>query len=95
MSASIRSDHRHPTPVIGSHVGRTSFDLTDGQTRKKSTPYLLHKGQGAGVSDGGGSIGHRTHHGDSSCQSSCCPGGEVLLVCGAGLPQVNMHVDQT
>lgn len=61
---------------------------------EEPSAYLLCQGQGAGVGDGGGSIGHRTHHGHASCQSSCRPRGEVLLVCGTGLPQVNMHVDQ-
>lgn len=57
--------------------------------------YLLKQGQSAVVSDGGGGIGHRTHHGHSSCQSSRRTGGEVLLVCGSRLPEVNMHIDQT
>lgn len=56
--------------------------------------YLLHQSQSAGISDGRGRVGHRTHHRHSSCQSSCRTRGEVLLMCSTRLPQMNMDVDQ-
>ncbi len=65
------------------------------QTGRKILAYLLHQGQSTGVGDGRGRIRHRTHHGHSSCQSSCRARGEILLMCGTRLPKVNMHVDQT
>lgn len=57
--------------------------------------YLLCQSEIISVNDGGGSVGHRTHQGHSSRQSSRRAGGEVLLMGGAGLPQVNVDVDQT
>lgn len=68
------------------------------QTEKKRlfrNVYLLYECQRVDVRDGGRRVGHRTHQSHASCQSGGGPRGEVLLVGGARLPQMNMDVDQT
>lgn len=56
--------------------------------------YLLYQSERALIYDGRVSVGHGTHHGDPSCQGSCCARGKVLLVGGSRFTQVDMDINK-
>ncbi len=56
--------------------------------------HVFDETEGGLVGDGGIRVGHGQDHGDTSVEGGGGSRGEVLLVRGARLAQVDVHVDQ-